>query len=475
MTRHVFPMMRWPAAWTLLFVLVATATLPIIPVDETRCTSVAWEMWTQRSFLLPILNGEPYADKPPMLFWLIHLDWLLFGVNETTLRWIPGLLSVACLAMTTRIGRKLWPEDPTTPELAATVLAGTGVWLIWSATIGYEVLLTFWALLGWLGILRAAERRRDGWILVALAVAGGLLTKGPVVLLHLLPVALLPSVADRNGREPATRGWWKGLAAALFFGVTVVAIWVVAAAGRGGREYGRRILFDQTFGRMVHSFAHRRPFWWYLPWLPVLYLPWPFFLVRVRPWRHRPLDSGTRCALLQALAPVAALSLISGKQPYYLIPTIPAGALLMARGLSRTGATRAARLTAAAVVAALLLGIVTMRGYIQREYNIAETAAFLRDRMAENRPIAHIGKYYGQFHFVGRLLQPIPVIGPSNAEIHRFAAEHPGALFISYGKGNRPEFDGSRVWWVRPYRLRRVFVWTLDGEEATTTDHRRGE
>ena len=59
---------------------------PLLPVDETRYLAVAWEMWWRGDFLLPWLNGEPYSHKPPLLFWLIHALWALFGVSELAAR-----------------------------------------------------------------------------------------------------------------------------------------------------------------------------------------------------------------------------------------------------------------------------------------------------------------------------------------------------------------------------------------------------
>src|SRR6218665_1598985 len=49
--------------------LLALCVRGPLPVDETRYLAVAWEMWDRGSFLLPLLNGEPYAHKPPLLFW----------------------------------------------------------------------------------------------------------------------------------------------------------------------------------------------------------------------------------------------------------------------------------------------------------------------------------------------------------------------------------------------------------------------
>jgi 4-amino-4-deoxy-L-arabinose transferase-like glycosyltransferase len=48
--------------------LVSLLTRSLIPVDETRYTSVAWEMWLRGDYLVPHLNGATYSHKP-----LVHV------------------------------------------------------------------------------------------------------------------------------------------------------------------------------------------------------------------------------------------------------------------------------------------------------------------------------------------------------------------------------------------------------------------
>ena len=56
---------------------------PLLPVDETRYLTVAWEMREGGHWLVPRLNGEIYPHKPPLLFWLINLVWWVTGVSES--------------------------------------------------------------------------------------------------------------------------------------------------------------------------------------------------------------------------------------------------------------------------------------------------------------------------------------------------------------------------------------------------------
>jgi len=67
-------------------IVARVAALPLMPIDETRYLSVAWEMWQHHTFLVPTLNGEAYSHKPPLLFWLIQLGWWLFGTSDWVAR-----------------------------------------------------------------------------------------------------------------------------------------------------------------------------------------------------------------------------------------------------------------------------------------------------------------------------------------------------------------------------------------------------
>ena len=48
------------------FMGAALALRPLLPIDETRYLTVAWEMWLDGSYLVPHLNGEIYTHKPPL-------------------------------------------------------------------------------------------------------------------------------------------------------------------------------------------------------------------------------------------------------------------------------------------------------------------------------------------------------------------------------------------------------------------------
>ncbi len=343
-------------AWALL-VGLALLLRPLIPVDETRYATVAWEMWQSGSWLVPQLHGLPYSEKPPLLFWLILAGWQAFGVNEWWPRLVPPLFGLANLFLTGAVARRLWPEQPALAARAPAVLLGMLLWTVYSTLLMFDLLVTFFVLLALLGIIiawrawrawraRTARAAWGGWALTGLALGLGLLAKGPVVLLAPLAVAVLAPWWGRGERPAAGAaglpdrrgvgwlawsGWYAGLLAALALAAAVALAWALPAAATGGPRYAEAILLTQTEERIVHSFAHRRPWWWYLPLLPAMLAPFSLWPALWRAaWRRRPAGPGVRFCLAWLVPCFAVLLLVSGKQPHYLLPLLPACALLIA-------------------------------------------------------------------------------------------------------------------------------------------------
>lgn len=488
----------WPllAAWALL-VVTALLTRPLLPVDETRYVGVAWEMWTRGDFLVPHLNGEAYSHKPPLLFWLMQAGWWLFGVNELWPRLVAPLVGLGCLGLTALLARRLWPERPSAAALAPWLLFGCVFFAGFATLTQFDLLVVFCTLLGMLGLQRAATGAGSGWLVVGLAIGLGVLGKGPVILLHVLPAALLGRLWVDRARIGGWGGWCGGLTAAVLLGAAIALAWALPAAQASGPDYQRAIFWGQTADRMVDSFAHRQPVWWYLPWLPVLLLPWTLW-----PPLWRALRGGIvagragRFLLCWALPVLAALSLISGKQVKYLLPVFPALALLAAGALARAPDVLSSRgllyrqgLAAALLGApALLFGTLLLRdsgtrvhwvadieplwglvfpgaaalwwrwrpaglmGRVQGlalagavllvglhvsvlrvaapAYDLRAFGARLAELQAAGHPVAHVGKYHGQFHFPGRLRAPLTVIGPPAAA--DWARAHPDGYLVLY-------------------------------------------
>ena len=351
------PGREWAVFTAVLWLAVTLAALtlrPPLPVDETRYLAVAWDMWREGHYLVPHLHGEPYSHKPPLLFWLMTAGWHVFGVNDWWPRLVAPLFGLGSLVLTGRLAGALWPGMARAGALAPVLLFGAVFWTVFGTLTMFDMMLalfTLMALLGLVGAARQADNKAGnlrGFVLAGVAMGLGVLAKGPAIMLHVLPVALAatwwaPALAGGAGGFDRRR-WYMGVAGAFVLAVGIGLAWAVPAGIAGGEAYRAAIFWGQSAERMVDSFAHARPAWWYAAVMPGLVLPWlvwPPLWRAVRGLGGRFGDGGVRLVAVWFGFAFAAFSLISGKQLHYLLPEFPALALLGAYLLAAVDPTEA--------------------------------------------------------------------------------------------------------------------------------------
>ena len=502
---------RWLglACWCALLLPLAIL-LPPIPIDETRYLTAAWEMFNSGQWLVPTVNGAWYSDKSPLLFWLIAGGWELVGVHTWVAR-VEALAVALGIVLTLRRLAQRLGMDARGADAAMWLLAGCLGLTVFATAIMFDLLLTLCvlgALHGLLDLDGGGWKRGIGTFGVALGL--GMLAKGPVVLLHVLPLALLAPVWSGTARARKAR-WYLALAAGLLIGFAIILAWLLPAAWYAGPAYWHPLV-DKVTGRIASSFAHRRPFWWYLPLVPLLLLPWLLVLRAPRAawanvWRGR----FGRFVACWWVAPFVGFSAISGKQIHYLLPLLPAWALAGAWLLQQRGARLRPLLFAllALIVAGVLAWLpfraantfgwtarpafawfalvgVTLAAGVWRAwghdaqglalsatalastamiaaalacrpaYDVAPEAAFVKRELVAHVPIAHIGWHNGLFGYTGRLQQPLPWI--QDTAVRAWCRLHPDGILLASDSHLEPRG-------VRPYR---VWPYALSGDGRIT-------
>ncbi len=317
--------------WLALSLLALTFSLPSLLTrdlwnpDEPRYAEVAHEMRVLGDYVVPHLNGDIYAEKPPLFFWLSALFQSL-GFGFASGRIVTAVAAVGCLLLTREMARLWFTERAAL--LAAIVLSSTMLFT-WNSKMGVlDVPLGFFTMLAVYGWFR---HRRDGgtWSLLLFAGMGlATLIKGPVGIL--IPCLAVVATLLVPGR-PAPRSrylLWGGLLTML-----IVGAWLVPACLQGGPEYTNTILFRQSAGRIVTSWSHQQPWHYYLKGLPAFLFPWVVFLpwAVVRLWRDGgdDRDGAPRRLILWSGLGLLVFSLISGKRGRYMIPFLPPLAILL--------------------------------------------------------------------------------------------------------------------------------------------------
>lgn len=425
-----------------LFILVSAALRPVLPPDETRYLTVAWEMLVNRDFIVPTFNFAAYHHKPPLLFWLIDLSWAVFGVSRVAALATVFAVSTTVMILTRRLAAELFPGDDVLVARVGWLTLGNVVFVIYAGLILFDLLLTACILGALIALLIHARSPSWCWIAIAgVAIGLGVLAKGPVVYLHLFwPIAAYPLWrTERQGLAP--RAFWQSAGLAVLVSLLPVAAWVVPALVETNGEFARSLIWDQTAGRISGSLSssHARPFWFYLPLLPIFAMPWIFspYVWAVhkgamkRPmaalreaWRSTP---ALRFLILWFVPVVASFSLIAGKQPHYLMPLLPAAVLVSAyvmRGIS----VKLIGIGTGIVLGLTILGQAGAALSVFPNYDLAPLARLVAARAG---PVAFIGDYQGEFGFLGRLRRSLDVIDSAQAE--RWLGDHPDGMLVAIG------------------------------------------
>lgn len=449
-----------------LFILVSAALRPVLPPDETRYLTVAWEMLINRDFVVPTFNFAAYHHKPPLLFWLIDLSWAVLGVSRVAALAVVFAIASAVMVLTRRLAAELFPGDAALLDRVGWATLGNVVFVIYAGLILFDLLLTACILGGLIALLVNARSPSWRWIAIAgVAIGLGVLAKGPVVYLFLFwPLATYPLWrTERQALSPAA--FWQSAGLAVLVSLLPIAAWVIPALVETSGEFARSLIWDQTAGRISGSLSssHARPFWFYLPLLPVFAMPWIFSPhvwavhkgAMKRPaaalrdaWRSTP---GLRLLVLWFVPVVASFSLIAGKQPHYLVPLLPA-AVLASAYVMRGIRVKLIRIGAAIVLGLMVLGQAGAALSIFPNYDLAPLARLVAARAG---PVAFVGDYQGELGFLGRLQRPLDVIDSAQAE--RWLGDHPAGMLVAIGLRQDEDLPG-RPLFDAPFALDRHMV-----------------
>ena len=69
--------------------------LPLFGSDEPRYARVAEEMYERGDFVTPSLDGRPWLEKPPLLYWMEVVSFSMFGSGEWQAR-LPNAFWLFC-------------------------------------------------------------------------------------------------------------------------------------------------------------------------------------------------------------------------------------------------------------------------------------------------------------------------------------------------------------------------------------------
>jgi 4-amino-4-deoxy-L-arabinose transferase-like glycosyltransferase len=339
----------------------------LLGADEPRYAQVAREMLNRNDWVSPTLNGRPWLEKPPLYYWQAMLSYGVArallpanaengatgvparpsqaspandGVSEQTARF-PGALDAAIMVAAIYFFlRRFRPGSELDGALITASCAGV-IGFAHAASTDMPLTATFAiALLAWFAWYES--RRRLDLAIFYVFLALGTLAKGPVAPALAAVIVVLFAAAKRDWGVVLRTFWIPGIA--LF---CVVALpWYIAVQMRNP-EFFRVFFLEHNLARFsTNVYHHPQPFWFYLPVFVLALMPWTLWLIAAvvervgAVWREgrqafaSPDDSWALFLLIWMIVPVLFFSASQSKLPGYILPAVPAGALLVTEYLA---------------------------------------------------------------------------------------------------------------------------------------------
>ncbi|HUI46884.1 MAG TPA: glycosyltransferase family 39 protein [Nitrospirota bacterium] len=304
---------------------------PLWDVDEGMHAATSKDMVLTGDWVTTRVNGENFYDKTVLFNWFVSISFLVFGFTEFAARLPAAVLGLATVLVSYAFGRRLFGSR--VGLLGGVVLATSPLFIVLSRTVMHDISLAFFISLALYSFYTAYgnQRHRRAHLFLCYAAMGfAVLAKGPIGLL--LPGMIIGLFLLVKGRLNFLKEMALGWGALIF--LLVAAPWYVLISVRNP-DYLSYFFLKQNFGNFLSKTqaTHPRPFYYYVPVLLSGMLPWSCFvpLAFLRPLNRRlqKIDDGVLFLLCWFLVIFLFFSLASSKLGTYILPALPAVALLI--------------------------------------------------------------------------------------------------------------------------------------------------
>jgi len=343
--------------------------------DEPRYAQVAEELRSMRhgsgGLVLLHLNDAVYTQKPPLYFWLAALvGWPEGRVTEVAARLPSAVAGFGMIALTVALGARLL--GGTSGLLGAALLLTTFEFARAARRAQLDVVLALFETLALFAFWRLDRRMGSkAWNQAALHASLGLalLTKGPVGFLVPLLVIVGFLAWERRLRDLRLALPLWGFVLSL----GPILAWLAAAVAWAPQGFFGDAVVENVIGRFFSGTSHIRPVYYYLYQFPIEFLPWIVLgplAVRVAAGEltdaaGEERQRAVRFTVAWLVMTLLFFTLSSGKRGVYLLPALPAAALLTGHALA-LWVTRERRIPLSFHAATALLGagVVGAAGYL---------------------------------------------------------------------------------------------------------------
>src|SRR5574344_582250 len=340
----------------LLFFFLGIENYPLMDVDETRYAIMARTMVHTHNWNCLIFNGQPFLEKPPLYFWFVAGSIKLFhSFNPFTVRFPIAILSSVLVFATYFFGKKVISRK--FGVISAITLATSALFLLLSHVAILDMVLTVFMTLtlycGFLTYCCTEKYKKYCWWYFYLFMGMGVLAKGILAIALPLLIMFVFGLITKS-----LKSFFKPiyLLPGLIFFALISIPWHVIMYQDYGNNFFVQYILVHHFARLMNSegLGRQRPFWYFIPIFIVGFLPWTFifcaFIIdafKKLKTKFKSIEGNFKtklCSLFEVTNNEQKLVLFcsiyfiimfvlfsssSTKLPTYILPAIPAAALLV--------------------------------------------------------------------------------------------------------------------------------------------------
>ncbi|WP_053977151.1 ArnT family glycosyltransferase [Mangrovimonas xylaniphaga] len=317
----------------LLFVLLLTSSkYPLAETSEARYAEISREMLVSGDFLHPQLLGIYHYHKPPMTYWITVAGYKLFGVNEFGSRFFLQIAVICQVVLVFLLGKLLY-NDKRVRVLSALTYLAFPIVLISSRNLTTDAYLTTFIMASVFFWLKHFKTGNPLYLYAFfIAMAASIVTKGPVSLIFILSFVVLFCYSQKMGLKLT----WNHVLGFLLF-LILASGWFIYLILEDSKLLDYFVV-DQLAHRISSdSFNRGKPFWFYIPVVLGLLLPWVLLLI----FRNRKIlkefeiQTSDKALLMASVLVFVVFSLFKTKLLMYLLPMFWMLALLIGHQLTR--------------------------------------------------------------------------------------------------------------------------------------------
>ncbi|MFA6349443.1 MAG: glycosyltransferase family 39 protein [Candidatus Omnitrophota bacterium] len=316
-----------------VYLMLGNGVLSLTNPDEVFYVQTAKEMMHQKTWLVPYLFDQPQFEKPILLYWLLRVSFIIFGVTSFGSRFFPaafGMIGVLAVYLLTFMAFK----DNRKAFISGLVLSSAGFYVGMTRTVFTDMIFSVFILLSLVSFYWGySDKKRKSTAILGFFIFAGLavLTKGPLgALIPMAAVALFLLLRKQIGFmfcRPALLG------VAVFSAISLP--WYIYIIQKYGNAFIQEFFVNDHVRRLLSSEHSSNDTWYFYPFSMIACMfPWSLFVIFAF-WRlvKKISDKASPAYLFLAswlIMVFLAFQFAHSKLVSYILPLFPALAIITA-------------------------------------------------------------------------------------------------------------------------------------------------